>query len=226
MKRIVSIVFLSSLFFVSCSKDEINNTETQVGSSKVIFFPSVATKGEKLVLLTEGDAYTDAGATATINGAEVAYETSTSVNTSIPGVYNLVYTAKNAEGFEASDWRTVVVIGKDVAANDYSGTYMRFNADGTPFGVSSTWTKKAPGVYEVDNPGGAASGVGYKVIVVNYQGNKIKMPRQLAVDPDDETTKEVSTTSETYTATSVPAKYSWVFLAGGYGTATRYFQKQ
>ena len=225
MKKIASIVLLSSLFFASCKKDEINNTETQVGGSKVIFFPAISTNGEKMVILNQGEAYTDAGATATINGAAVQYETNTTVNTAVPGVYNLVYTAKNAEGFAASDWRTVVVIGDNVAANDFSGTYMRLNADGSPFGVTSTWTKKAPGVYEVNNPGGAASGVGYKVIVVNYEGNKIKMPRQLATDPSTHAEGEVSGASETYTVAGT-AKYSWSFLASGYGTALRTFQKQ
>ena len=220
MKKIVSIFLLSSLFFASCKKDEINNTDTQVGSSKVVFFPSISTNGEKLVIINKGDAYTDAGATAAINGVAAQYETNTTVNPAVPGVYNLVYTAKNAEGFSASDWRTVVVIGDDVASNDFSGSYLR------PGFVASTWTKKANGVYEVDNPGGAASGFGYKVVVVNYEGNKIKIPRQIAVDPADQTAKEVSSTSETYNPSSIPVKYSWAFLAGGYGTQVRNFEKQ
>ena len=69
--------------------------------------------------------------------------TTGSVNTSVPGVYDLTYTAKNDQGYTASEWRTVVVIGDDVSGNDFSGTYIRTN----PTGVNSTWTKVADGVY-------------------------------------------------------------------------------
>lgn len=220
MKKIVSIFLLSSVLFASCKKDEINNTETQVGQSKVIFFPSVQAKGEKFIILNQGQTYTEPGVTAMINGKDVQYETNTTVNTAVPGVYNLVYSAKNAEGYSSSDWRTVVVIGNDVAANDFSGTYLR------PGFAASTWTRKAQGVYEVDNPGGAPTGIGFKVIAVNYQGTKIKIPRQVAFDPADGTDKEVSSTSETYNPSSTPVKYSWAFLAGGYGTQVRNFEKQ
>lgn len=218
MKKILSIAVLFSLFLTSCKKDEIISTDKQVGSSRVIYFPSVQIKGEKLIILSQGQSFTEPGVTATINGQEVQYTTEGSVQTATPGVYNLTYTAKNDEGYTSSDWRTVVVIGNDVALNDFSGTYQR------PGFAQSVWKKKANGVYTVDNPGGAGVGVGFKVVVVNYTGNKIKIPRQIAEDPTDGP-KEVASASETYDPLAVPVTYKWVFLAGGYGTSSRTFVK-
>jgi hypothetical protein len=172
------------------------------------------------MILAQGAAYTDPGVTATVDGEPVPVVTTGAVNTAVPAVYNITYTATNKDGYSSSDWRTVVVIGSDVANHDYSGNYLRTN------GIPSTWTKTATGVYDVDNPGGAAVGAGYIVKVVNYTGSKIAIPKQFAVDPTVGTPGIVSSTSETYNAGDNPITYSWVFLAGGYGTGLRTFVKQ
>ncbi|MEO5996770.1 MAG: immunoglobulin-like domain-containing protein [Chitinophagaceae bacterium] len=206
--------------FVSCNKeDDIIQNDTQVGISKIVYFPTIAIKGERFIILKQGDTYKDAGATALLNGQPTAFTVAT-VNTATPGVYELTYLAANPQGYTASDWRTVIVIGNDVTANNFSGTYQR-----AATGVSSKWTKTANGIYEVDNPGGAATGVGYKVVVVNFQGNKIKIPKQIASDPTG-APGIVSSTTETYNAAATPISYSWIFLAAGYGTGSRTFAKQ
>lgn len=218
MKQILSIALLSAVFFTSCKKDDINNTDEKVGHSRVTNFPEISIKGDRLIILNQGATYTEPGATALIKGADVQFQTNGTVNTAVPGVYNLTYSAQNADGYSASDWRTVVVIGNDVAANDFSGNYNR-----AATGTTTTWTKKAAGVYEINNPGGAATGYGLKAIVVNYQGSKIKIPRQLGVDPAGSPI-EVSSGSESYN--SATSTYSWIFFAPGYGTASRTFVKQ
>jgi hypothetical protein len=129
----------------------------------------------------------------------------------------VVYTATNPQGFSATDWRTVVVIGNDVAANDFSGTYLR-----AATGVTSTWTKTASGVYTVENPGGAGVGAGLQVIVVNYTGIQISIPQQESADFGG----LVSSEDETYTLTPPPPQYSWIFHATNYGTSLRTFIKQ
>lgn len=221
--RITRYILIIMLFlsYIGCKKaDTVINTDTQVGHSRIVFFPSIAIKGEHLIILKQGDTYTDAGVTAILNGQPTQSTVTGSVNSATPGVYDLDYSASNPEGYSASDWRTVVVIGNDVTNNDFSGTYLR-----AATGINSTWKKTANGVYEVDNPGGAGVGAGYKVIVVNYQGNRIKIPRQIAVDPTSGA-GVVSSRTETYNASASPVTYSWVFLAGGYGTALRTFTKQ
>jgi hypothetical protein len=204
------------LILMGCAKEEIyNNTETEVGISKVVFFPSLTTKGDRLVILKQGTAYNEQGATATLNNQPTKFSTTGTVDVTKPGVYSITYEATNEQGFSASDFRTIVVIGNDVDANNFSGTYLR-----SATGITSTWTRTAPGVYTIENPGGAGVGAGLKVIAVNYAGNQITIPKQISPDFG-----LVSSGSESYTP-GPPATIKYVFFAGGYGTAVRTFVKQ
>jgi hypothetical protein len=211
------ICFFAIAGVLSCKKqNDFNYAPGTVGISKIVYFPSIAIKGDRLIILNEGGTYTDPGVTALLNGNSTQYSTAGSVNTSMPGVYVLSYTAVNPQGFSASDFRTVVVIGNDVAGNDFSGTYAR-----TSNNVTSTWTKTSNGVYTVENPGGATSGVGDTVTVVNYSGTSgIAIPQQIAP-----AVGQVSSSNASYSLTPSP-QYSWVFNAGGYGTSLRTFIKQ
>jgi hypothetical protein len=208
------IFLLTAIVLYGCAKvEKIENSATTVGSSKIIFFPTISTIGEKTIILYEGDTYTELGAEAALAGAPTTYQTDGVVNTAVPNVYNLRYIAANPEGYTAEDWRTVVVIGNDVETNDLSGTYTRNN------GVTSTWTKIGKGIYTVENPGGAPVGAGLTCIAVNYTGYKIAIPKQISPDFG-----VISSNSEVYDP-SVPPKYEWALSAGGYGTQVRFFSK-
>ncbi len=211
------IVIVGGLF--SCNRDDNFTYPTgMVGSSKIVYFPSIKINGDKLIILHKGDTYTEPGAVAILNGASVQYTTTGTVDTNTGDVYDLVYTASNPQGYTASDWRTVVVIDDaNVAANDFSGTYQKTSPS---VGKTSTWTKTAPGMYTVENPGGSA-GVGLTVLAVNCSGNKIKIPHYISADFG-----EVSSASETYFPSLTPIEYSWIFNAGGYGAYLRTFTKQ
>ncbi|HVG15497.1 MAG TPA: immunoglobulin-like domain-containing protein [Chitinophagaceae bacterium] len=214
MKRLQYFLFLS-LLVIGCAKEEnVKITDSEVGHSRIVFFPSIAIKGEHLIILQQGSTFTDPGAAATLNAAAAQFSVAGTVTTATPGVYNLVYEAKNAEGYSATDFRTVVVIGNDVAAKDLSGKYLR-----EATGVTSTWTKTGPGVYSIENPGGAAVGVGLKAIAVNYTGNKIAIPKQISPDLG-----QISTSTESYDPATGTIKYA--LAAGGYGAALRTFVKQ
>ena len=219
----ISLIFFSILMIVglSCNKkDDFNYAKGTVGSSKIVYFPLIATNGNKIVAVTQNGTYTDAGATATLNGAPVDFTTSQTVNTATPGIYTLIYTAANPQGFTATDWRMVVVVPTAVAndpvvgANDFSGVYLR-----PATGVTSTWTKVASGVYQVENPGGS-SGVGLLVVVTNYSANNISIPTQTAPDFG-----VVSSSSESYSL-GPPPTYTWIFHAPNYGSGPRTFVKQ
>ena len=208
-------VLIAFILFGCAKEEEVNNTPEKVGISRVVVFPTIETNGNRLVILNQGATYTEAGATAKLGEETAQYTTEGTVNTATPGVYDLTYTAANPDGFTASDFRTVVVIGNDVTANDLSGTYLR-----AATGVTSTWTKTAKGVYTVENPGGASVGVGLTAIAVNYTGNKIAIPQQISPDLG-----LVSSGSEDYNPTP-PATIKYSLFAGGYGTALRTFVKQ
>lgn len=214
----IIILALWVLPFVGCEKTEtFNNTADKVGHSRVIFFPIVSLKGERYVVVPVGGTYTEAGVNAKVGDATVPTTTAGTVNTATPGVYTLIYSAVNSDGFSASATRTVVVYSTDASAtgNDFSGTYLR-----AATGVTSTWTKIAPGVYKVLNPGGAAAGASLVAILFNSTGNTIKIPSQVSSDG-----LVSSTTSESYSA-GPPAAYTWIFLNPGYGAGVRSFVKQ
>jgi hypothetical protein len=214
----IIILALLLIPFAGCEKTEtFNNTAERVGHSRVIFFPIVSLKGERYVVLPVGGTFTDPGVEAKVGDTEVPTTTAGAVNTSTPGVYTLVYSAFNSDGFSATATRTVVVYSTDASAagNDFSGNYLR-----AATGQISTWTKLAPGVYKVLNPGGAAAGASLVAILFNSTGTTIKIPSQVTSDG-----LVSSTTSETYTNGS-PASYTWIFLNPGYGTGVRTFVKQ
>lgn len=217
MKRITSFLFLSLIIVLAaCNKDEINNTDTRVGISRVTSFPVLSLNGARYMAIVQGGTFTDPGITATVGGSTVAYTTTGSVNTAVKGVYNITYTAMNADGFSASLTRTVVVYSTDASAagNDLSGTYLR-----AATGASAVWTKIAPGVYTILNPGGAA-GNSLVVIGINPTGYTIDIPLQTLGDGSS-----FNSTDEVYTPGS-PASYVYKLVNPGYGTALRSFVKQ
>jgi len=153
MKKLMIFLLGPMLFLIACNKEpDFNYPEGTVGSSKIIFYPTIAIKGERLIILDQGAAYTDSGAVAILNGENIEPVVTGAVDTNTPGVYELNYSASNPEGFSVSDFRTVVVISNDeqVNANNFSGSYNR-----AATGVDAVWTKVGRGVYQVDNPGGA-----------------------------------------------------------------------
>jgi len=216
MKKFIPLLYsLLAVLFVACNKDEIHNTEDQVGISKVTHFPVLTLNGDRYMTIEEGGTFTDPGIIATEGGAPIPYTTDGSVNTGEVGVYDLTYTAVNKDGFPASLTRTVVIYSTEssAAANDLSGTYIRTN------GVPSTWTKIAPGVYTVLNPGGA-TGVNLTVVAFNQTGNAIHIPYQTIADGSTMTSAQ-----EVYSP-GPPATYTWQILNSGYGTQLRTFVKQ
>jgi hypothetical protein len=201
----------------SCNKDEINNTDSHVGRSGVTVYAKVSLNGPLYMTVPLNSNFTDPGIVAKEGTETISYTTQGTVNTSVAGVYQLTYTALNKDGFPASVVRWVAVYSTDASAagNDLSGTYLR-----AATGENSYWTKLAPGVYKVVNPGGAASGEGLIVIVFNPTGFTIKAPLQRSNDGNLS-----STSNEVYTSAST-TKYSWVFNSPLYGTSLRTFVKQ
>jgi len=217
MKKFIPLFYsLIAVLFVACNKDEIHNTEDKVGISRVTHFPVLTLNGDRYMTIEQGGSFTDPGIVATEGGADIPYTTEGSVNTGEVGVYDITYRAVNKDGFPASLTRTVIIYSTEAsgAANDLSGTYVR-----TSNGISSTWTKIAPGVYTVFNPGGA-SGVSLTVVAFNQTGYTIHIPEQTIGDGSTMTSAQ-----EVYSA-GPPATYTWQILNPGYGTGLRTFVKQ
>jgi hypothetical protein len=221
MKISKYIIALFAIYvFTGCAKtEEFNNTETNVGQSRVTIFPTLELKGNDYMAIPVGTTFTDPGAIAKEGTADIQFTVTGSVNTATAGVYRLVYTAVNKDGFATSTNRYVAVYATQASAasNDLSGTYFRAATAQT-----STWTKIAPGVYKVLNPGGAAAGTGLVVVAFNPTGYSIKIPSQIGNDGNTSASSD-----EVYT-NSTPATYTWRYLnpAANYGTGLRTFVKQ
>jgi hypothetical protein len=217
MKRninVLAILLLSTVLF-SCKKNDFDYKEGYVGISKVTNYATFDMKGAKYIVVQKGGTYTEPGVTAKEGDKDLAVTISGTVNTNAQGVYNLSYSAVNADGYSASTSRTVIVadIGADAAADDLSGKYAR-----TSNGSVSTWTRLAPGVYTVLNPGGAP-GTNVTVVVFHTSASTIDFPQQIASDGGS-----FNGTDETYNPST--KRYTWRVINSGYGTGLRTFVKQ
>lgn len=217
MKKYISLIGLVilSMMIYSCKKDSFIYPDGTVGISKITYFPILTLKGERYVTIAKGSAYTEAGVTAKEGATDITPKTTGTVNTATPGVYTLTYSAENKDGFAASVVRTVIVYSTDAgaAAQDLSGNYAR-NTNGS----IAKWTKIAPGVYRIFNPGGAP-GTNLTVIAFNSTGYSIKIPSQISSDG-------LTTSSSNVNVSGMPNSYSWTILNPGYATSVRTFIKQ
>ena len=215
-KRFVFLLSVFVLIISSCKKDDIINTPEMVGISKVTYYAVLTLTGDVIMAVPNGTPYAEPGVKAEAAGTDVPVTTSGTVDANTDGVYTLTYSAVNSDGYSASTTRTVVVYttAADAAANDLSGNYARTNN-----GSVATWTKIAPGVYTVFNPGGAP-GTNLTVVAINPSGFNISIPEQLASDGSP-----TSSSNESYT-NSNPPMYTWKIVNPGYGTALRTFIKQ
>lgn len=121
--KIFGLMLLISILTIGCKKD--------YEASKITYLPSIETNGDAIVLLHCGDTYEDVGATATANGETLEYTTSitglyrggTTLDTDVPDVYHIEYTAYNEDGFSASSSRTVIVACTGDLVNSIEGLY-------------------------------------------------------------------------------------------------------
>ncbi len=220
MKKYINylIIGVFSIAFASCQKDSFNYPEGHVGISKITVYPEITVTGAEIVAVAKGGTYTDPGVKATAGTATVPVVTTGLPNTGVAGVYTVTYTATNTDGFSATATRTVAVYATDAgaAANNFSGDYAR-NTNGS----IASWTKIAPGVYTVFNPGGAP-GTDLTVVVFNPTGNQVYIPSQIAGGNPTSSSTESSTPGAT---PGTLAQYKMVIVNPGYGASVRTFNK-
>lgn len=187
-------------------------------TSKVTNYPILTVHGETTMVLTEGDTYTEEGATATEAGVEIEVTTtgSESVDTSTPGVYNVYYSAVNVDGFSAEARRIIIVLSAEPSAINLEGTFFR---NGNPNNV----TRLGDRVYECDNAGGLAltdPTILLHVTFYNIDDEQVYIPYQ-------EDTSETGIDVESDIGTIVDENnFSWVLFASAtYGTAVRNFTR-
>jgi len=140
---------------------------------------------------------------------------SNNVNTAAPGLYQVTFTQKSASGIFESEARRIVAVTYQENPTDYSGTYLR-----PATGVSATVTRVAPGLYQVENPGGAAGHGAVTVYFIETALNKFEGPNQ---HEDIGGVGDIEIVDIAFTPTGA----SWRIINNAfYGTGTRTFVKQ
>jgi len=174
MKLIKNIALLAIVLvgISSCSlEDPIESTITN--------YPQVELNGDILMLVENGSTFEDPGIVATVQGEEVEYETTGSVNTSTPGKYVLTYSAYNDDGFAATIKRTIYVYENN---GTVAGFWEGSSGNGTGFPVlisttddSNTFeiTDILVGHYEYGRKYGPAYAAPSTIIV---SGNSVNSP--------------------------------------------------
>lgn len=174
MKKIIPLIIVVIVFgFSSCKKDEIHNTDTKVGISDVTVYPTFTMTGDRYVSIVKGGSFTDPGVTA-VEGTTTLQVTKTgNVNTDQVGVYDVVYSAVNKDGFAGSVTRTVAVLpSAEGAGVDISGKYANVGS----FNYIATIQKLAPGFYVSDNIWGGGSAAVIASYLITVDGTNIILP--------------------------------------------------
>lgn len=176
--KVISLI-CSIVLFVSCS-------EEKPITSEITFFPTFEIEGGQYLVVQTGSTYTDTGVTALAGGAELPLITTGSVNTSQVGLYKLNYAATNADGFDGTSFRYVIVADDPsaIAARDLSGSYTR----NTNAAHIMTLTKVADGFYQADD---VLPTNKINALIAHVSDTEIVIPRQssrfgdIAADPTD-----------------------------------------
>ena len=119
MKKIfLCLILVSGLLLTSCSESTDN-------VSTVTVYANMTLNGDELVVLTQGQTYTEQGAEAEAGGQKLEVKIDGKVDTSKPTVYKIKYAATNSDGFPAYLTRTVVVLSDKASTIDLTGTFQR-----------------------------------------------------------------------------------------------------
>jgi len=212
-KLIITLLAFSFLAHTGCRKRDSEEGVSQVVD---VTFPTINLKGDKFVSLSVGESYTDPGATAIddITGAqsEITAEFS-NLDPSTPGMYYMLYSAKNANGYIQNNVRYIAVTNYNDAV-DLTGTYKR-----TANGVLVEVTKVAPSMYKNADMGGA--GIADALYFVIIDDSTIAAGPQFS----ESLGTEIETGSEGLSLDN-PYTFQYALGAPGYGTAVRVFVKQ
>ena len=146
MKKIFILgMIVFGLSFISCETDSTDHI------SQVTYYANMSLNGDALVVLTQGETYTEQGAEAEASGEKLDVKTDGTVNTNKPSVYKIKYSAINSDGFPAYVTRTVIVLSDKLSAIDLSGTFVRS-------GNNNIITKLDDRKYSCDNATGYVDG--------------------------------------------------------------------
>jgi uncharacterized protein (DUF1684 family) len=212
MKKIFKLGILALVLATSLTSCD---NEDPIGS-RVTVYPEMSLNGDAVVVLTEGESFTDQGAVSFIGEDEVEVTTTGSVDAATPGVYDLYYSSVNEDGFSAQLRRTIIVLSAEPSTINLEGTFFRN-------GNANNIVRLADRVYTSDNAGGLGPADAANFINItfyNIDDERIYAPYQT-------NTSESGINVETNIGTIVSENnFTWVLYASAtYGTAVRNFTR-
>lgn len=210
MKKILiyMVLIFAPVIFTSCVSDD--DTENV---SSITNFAAITVLGDSEIIISQDDPFTDPGADVTIAGEPVPFETSTIVDSSVPGVYFITYSATNEDGFTATASRTVVVVSTEPSIFNLAGSWQRTN--GSPVTITQISDRE----YIHDNAGGVTGDNQLTVRFINVNDEQIWIPFQTNASPTG-----LSVRSFMPGNIEDNNNFSWTLSASGfYGTFERFF---
>jgi hypothetical protein len=113
--KILTIALLSA-FALGCERE----LDTLGVTKKITYYPVFELEGDEVIVVNAGEAFTLPGATATEQGSEIPVSTKIAgtyfeggvdeIDTTVPDIYNVTYSATNVDGYSGSATRTVLVV--------------------------------------------------------------------------------------------------------------------
>ena len=122
MKKLnISFLVILSLFVFSCERE----LETE-GVSMVTYFPTFELADGETVVITTGEDFTP-DAVVTEGESALTPEITNGVDNTTPGVYEVVYSAVNSDGYVGSVSQEVFVYDPAIVPTDVTGTIVDSN---------------------------------------------------------------------------------------------------
>lgn len=207
-KLLLPIIAMCTILFTSCDSDSTGDV------SSVTFYPNMELNGENLVVLTQGQTYTEMSAKSEAGGATLPVVIEGTVDTNKPGVYKLKYSSINTDGFPGILNRTVIILSNKPSTIDLSGTFTRN-------GNANNVTKLADRKYICDNA------TGYNVARDNITLEFYNIDDKQIYAPFNPKASISGISAESNIGT-ITDKNNWkwvIFASGVFGTAERVFKR-
>lgn len=216
--KIIPFLSLSALMLTlglsGCKKTETENI------SRVKSYPAITLNGPAVTSINVGEAFTDLGASAVLNGATIAPLVSGRVDNTTPGFYSIVYRSANTEGDTVSTSRVVAVVPTSVNNIDQSGVFTRASN-----GVALNVTRIGKGLYYTENFGGVAppSAAIQPAYFAQISPTSLLFPKQLVPGVGN-----VSFSGPTFTfnPAGLLTQFTYIVINPGFGAARRTFNRR
>ena len=111
------ILLLSAALLVLATSCE----KTSKGLTRITYYPVISLQGDNPYIVQLGESYSEPGYTASLNGEDYTsgVKVSSNVNSAVPGIYSVTYSATNPDGCSWSTTRDVYVLNPGGVANIY-----------------------------------------------------------------------------------------------------------